>query len=75
MSDYNLDLLLQENGSLPDRDQVFISVSMLYSLGSLLNRMVLWTSFLFTLAMQDLKPRFHSSRFHGSDDAEDDVCF
>ncbi|KAK2974298.1 hypothetical protein RJ640_026859, partial [Escallonia rubra] len=24
---------------------------------------------------QDLKPRFHSSRFHGSEDAEDDVCF
>ncbi|GJV62210.1 transportin-1 isoform X1 [Tanacetum coccineum] len=22
---------------------------------------------------QDLKPRFHSSRFHGSDDAEDDI--
>lgn len=25
--------------------------------------------------IQDLKPRFHSSRFHGSEDAEDDVCF
>ncbi|OVA15964.1 HEAT [Macleaya cordata] len=24
------------------------------------------------LALQDLKPRFHSSRFHGADDAEDD---
>ncbi|MFS8013640.1 putative armadillo-like helical, importin beta family [Helianthus anomalus] len=24
---------------------------------------------------QDLKPHFHSSRFHGSDDAEDDLCF
>ncbi|KAI3790407.1 hypothetical protein L2E82_03415 [Cichorium intybus] len=23
---------------------------------------------------QDLKPRFHSSRFHGFDDADDDVC-
>ena len=28
-----------------------------------------------TLAMQDLKPRFHSSRFHGSDNADDDVCY
>ncbi|KAI3708341.1 hypothetical protein L2E82_37509 [Cichorium intybus] len=25
-------------------------------------------------AMQHLKPRFHSSRFHGFDDADDDVC-
>lgn len=24
--------------------------------------------------MQDLKPRFHVSRLHGSDDTEDDVC-
>lgn len=23
---------------------------------------------------QDIKPRFHSSRFHGSEDGEDDVC-
>ncbi|MCI37443.1 transportin-1-like, partial [Trifolium medium] len=23
---------------------------------------------------QDLKPRFHVSRFHGSDEVEDDVC-
>lgn len=23
--------------------------------------------------MQDLKPRFHSSRFHGSEDVEDEV--
>lgn len=29
----------------------------------------------YNFAMQDLKPRFHSSRFHGSEDAEDDVRF
>lgn len=23
--------------------------------------------------MQDMKPRFHASRFHGSEDAEDEV--
>lgn len=28
-----------------------------------------------TLVIQDLKPRFHSSRFHGSDNGEDDVCY
>ena len=26
-------------------------------------------------ALQDLKPRFHTSRFHGSDSAEDDVSY
>lgn len=28
-----------------------------------------------TCLPQDLKPRFHSSRFHGSNDVEEDVCF
>ena len=32
--------------------------------------------FAWIYALQDLKPRFHSSRLHGSDNAEDDVrCF
>lgn len=35
-----------------------------------------WCSALIFLVpfMQDMKPRFHSSRFHGSEDVEDEVC-
>ena len=29
--------------------------------------------FCWFFSLQDLKPRFHSSRLHGSDNAEDDV--
>lgn len=42
----------------------------------LISYKVTFTNFLNEfLAMQDLKPRFHTSRLHGSEDAEDDVDF
>lgn len=80
-----VNLLLQEDGSLPDRDQVrtmfsLLSSKVFYSLyvSSLVfpsQNFQVWIHCLFSskFSVQDLKPRFHSSRFHGSD-VEDDVC-
>lgn len=86
--------LLQEDGSLPDREQVWFLSIIVNFIGLnwkvpvfnyndvLLDELIvchlqLVVSFLLLFclnsALQDLKPRFHSSRLHGSDNAEDDV--
>jgi hypothetical protein len=80
--------LLQEDESLPDRDQVqsvyfCCSIpgcsSLFYFLTDfmleVLHLKLYFFSFGIISTLQDLKPRFHTSRFHGSDSVEDDVSY
>ena len=61
----------QEDGSQPDRDQVWLFLSWLNGFSLIWDHHI---SNFVCFAPQDLKPRFHVSRFHGSDEVEDDVC-